>query len=126
MRIGVPIWQDKISPLFDTCSRLLIVVARGGHELSRHETYLDEVDISRRCQRIQRLKIDVLICGAISRPFSMMLEAAGIKVISGITGAVEDVLEAFFHKKRSLANYVMPGYEIDSSYSNKRRKSKWQ
>ena len=115
MRIAIPIWQEKVSPLLDTSSRLLIVVTRGEGELSRFETYLDEVDISRRCQRIQGLKIDVLICGALSRPFVMMLKAAGIDIISGITGRVEDVLQAFFHKKLSHSNYVMPGYENDSS-----------
>ncbi len=115
MRIAVPIWQDKVSPLLDTSSRLLIVVTRGELEVSRFETYLDEVDISRRCQRIQGLKIDVLICGALSRPFLMMLKAAGIEIISGITGRVEDVLRAFFHKRLSNSSYLMPGYEIDSS-----------
>jgi len=114
MRIALPVWQDKVSPLLDTASRLLVVVAERERETSRFETYLEEMDISRRCQRIHSLKIDVLICGALSRAFSTMLMAAGTDVISGITGRVEDVLKAYFHKTIFDSNYLMPGYGTDS------------
>ena len=114
MRIAVPIWQDKVSPLLDAASRLLIVETEDKRESSRFETVFDEVSISRRCQRIQGLKVDVLICGALSRSFSMMLKGAGIHIISGIFGPLEEILQAFFQKTLSCSSYLMPGYELDS------------
>jgi len=113
MRIALPIWQDKVSPLLDTASRLLIVDTKNKTEVFRFETYLDEVDISRRCQRIQSMELDVLICGALSRPFAMMLKAGGIDLIAGITGQIEKVLQTFLHNRRLLSHYLMPGYDID-------------
>ena len=113
MRIALPIWQDKVSPLFDTASRLLIVETKNKTEVFRFETYLDEVDISRRSQRIQNIGLDVLICGALSRPFAMMLKAGGIDLIAGISGQIEEVLQVFLHNRHFLSQYLMPGYDMD-------------
>ena len=109
MRIAVPIWNDKISPVFDTASRLLIINTKNLSEIERFETSLYEQDISRRFLRIQDLKVNILICGAISRPFSMLLMSAEIKIISGIAGPAEDVLNAYLHGSLSNSKYLMPG-----------------
>jgi predicted Fe-Mo cluster-binding NifX family protein len=114
MRIAVPIWNDKVSPLFDTASRLLIVEAENLNEISRFKTYLYEQDLSRRCLRLQDLKVNVLICGAISRPFSMMLMSSGIKIISGISGLAEDVLNAYLHGSLSNPKFLMPGCKTNN------------
>ena len=45
MRIAVPIWEDRISPVFDTASRLLIVEMEDQKDTSRFEILLDEQDI---------------------------------------------------------------------------------
>ncbi|MBA3017173.1 MAG: hypothetical protein KKD12_03290 [Proteobacteria bacterium] len=109
MRIAMPIWNDKVSPVFDTASKLLIIDEKNLNKVSRFETNLNESDLSRRCLRIQGLKINILICGAISRPFLMMLVSSGIKIISGISGLAEDVLNAYLHGSLSNSKYLMPG-----------------
>ena len=114
MRIAVTIWNDKVSPVFDTASRLLIIEAENLNETARFKTYLYEQDISRRCLRIQDLKVNVLICGAISRPFSMLLMSAGIEIISGISGLAEDVLNAYLHGSLSNSKYLMPGCKTNN------------
>ena len=115
MRIAVTIWNDKVSPVFDTASRLLIIEVENLNETARFKTNLYEQDISRRCLRIQALKVNVLICGAISRPFSMLLMSAGIKIISGISGPAEDVLSAYLHGSLSNSKYLMPGCKTNIS-----------
>ena len=114
MRIAVPIWNDKVSPVFDTASRLLIIETKDLNELARFKTYFYEKDLSRRCFRIQELKVNILICGAISRSFSMILMSAGIKIISGISGKVEDVLSAYLHDTLSNPKFLMPGCNTNS------------
>ena len=114
MRIAVTIWNDKISPVFDTASRLLIIEAENLNETARFKTYLYEQDISQRCLRIQDLKVNVLICGAISRPFSMLLMSSGIKIISGISGPAEDVLRAYLHGSLPNSRFLMPGCKNNS------------
>jgi predicted Fe-Mo cluster-binding NifX family protein len=110
MRIAVPIWEDRVSPVLDTASRLLIIELEDQREASRFETLLDEQDIYRRCVRIKRLGIDILICGAISCPFLRMLMVSGIKIIYGISGNTEDVLEAYFCGAINHTKFLMPGF----------------
>jgi predicted Fe-Mo cluster-binding NifX family protein len=109
MKIAIPLWNDRISPVFDTATRLLVVEVAGQEESSRFETILDEEDLARRCLRINRLGVDVLICGAISRPYSRILSASGINIIPQISGLVEDVLRAYFKGELSHPRFLMPG-----------------
>ena len=109
MRIAIPIWENKVSPVLDTASRLLIVEVRGRNEASRFEIYLDEQDLSRRCLRIRRMEVDILICGAISHPFARMLTASGINIIPNISGYTKEVLEAYFQNNLLQPRFLMPG-----------------
>ena len=113
MRIAISIWEDKISPLFDTASKLLIIENETQKESSRYEVYLLKQDISKKCRFIQSLNIDVLICGGVSRQFSEMLKASGIEVISGISGPARDVLEAYLQGTPLHSEFFMPGSQTD-------------
>lgn len=110
LKIIIPVWEDKVSPLLDTARRLLLVDAANGEIVSRCEVLLDEADISRRCFRIWRLKADVLICGAVSRPFRRLLAAEpGLHLVQGISGPVEAVLNAYLEGKLNRPQFLMPG-----------------
>ena len=111
MKIAIPVWEDKISPVLDAASRLLIVELEDQKEVSRFETYLDEQDMSRRCVRIRGLGVDTLICGAISRGFSKILEASGIHIVPGISGHPEDVLDAYVNGNLFRSKFFMPGFQ---------------
>jgi len=58
------------------------VIETGGKKESFHyKTYLEVRGISRRYFQIQGLGVDILISGAISRPFLEKLLASGIRII---------------------------------------------
>jgi len=109
MRIAIPIWGDKVSPLLDTASRLLVVELGDEGETSRFQIFLDEQNISRRSLRIRSLNIDTLICGAVSRPFFSMLLSAGIEIIADISGDPENVLQAYMSGNIFHSRFLMPG-----------------
>jgi predicted Fe-Mo cluster-binding NifX family protein len=109
MRIAVSIWEDKVSPVLDTANRLLIVETRDKTEMSRFEVPLTQTDITQRCSLIKGLEIEVLICGAVSRQFLEMLKATGIQIISGISGLVEEALEAYHRGGLLQSKFLMPG-----------------
>jgi predicted Fe-Mo cluster-binding NifX family protein len=113
MRIAISIWEDKISPLLDTASKLLIIENETQKESSRYEVHLLKQDISKKCRFMQSFNIDVLICGAVSRQFSEMLMASGIEVISGISGPARDVLEAYQQGTPLYSEFLMPGSPSD-------------
>jgi len=120
MRIAIPIWDDKVSPVLDSASRLLIVEAENRNVASRSEIYLDEDDLSRRFFRIQGMDIDILICGAISHEFSRMLTASGVDVIPEISGHTEEVLKAYLQGDLFNPKFLMPGSKRKRNHLRKK------
>jgi predicted Fe-Mo cluster-binding NifX family protein len=113
MKIAIPIWEDRISPVLDAASRLLIVEVVDQEEASRFETYLEDQELTHRCVRIRELGIHTLICGAVSNCFSKMLEASGIDIIPGISGHPEAVLDAYLRGNLCHSKFLMPGFHRD-------------
>ena len=109
MRIAIPLWEGKVSPVFDTAIRLLVVDASKQREKSRFLYYIDENDLTQKCHRIRKLDLDKLICGAVSQTFLKMLLASGIDVIREISGPVEEVLEAYLKGNILQPKFLMPG-----------------
>jgi predicted Fe-Mo cluster-binding NifX family protein len=109
MRLAIPIWGHRISPVLDTASNLLVVEIEDQRETSRSQTFLDENDTSRRCLRIRSLEIDTLLCGAVSRVFLRMLSASGIHVIPEISGPTEDIIKAYLQGGLFRSRFQMPG-----------------
>ncbi|MBN2031888.1 MAG: NifB/NifX family molybdenum-iron cluster-binding protein [Deltaproteobacteria bacterium] len=110
MKLAIPVWENKVSPVLDTASRLLVVEVKEDGDLSRFEIFLDERDLSRRCLRIKGIGVDTLICGAVTRHFSDMLKASGIDIIPGISGQPDEVLSACFEGRLAHDKYLMPGW----------------
>ena len=132
MRIAVPIWEDKVSPVLDTASRLLIVDIKDHKTDASFETYLEDQDFPQRCLRIQGMGVDVLICGAVSRPFLRMLMASGMEIIPGVSGKPDDVLAAYLAGTIHQQEFLMPGFKRErfgqrngiSTVKRKRRRNK--
>jgi predicted Fe-Mo cluster-binding NifX family protein len=112
MRIAIPVWNGRISPLLDTAHRYWIVETKETPEsaTSRSEFFIeDECYLHRRCRRLRRLGVQVVICGAVSRRFSTLIQAAGIELIEGISGTVDEVLAAYLENRLTDKAYRLPG-----------------
>jgi len=120
MRVAISVWEDRISPVLDTASKLLVVENKTEKKSSHYEVYLLKHNIFKRCRFIGSLNIDVLICGAVSRQFSDMLKASGIEVISGISGPAEEVLETYLHGDLNRSGFFLPGSKADHVHQDNR------
>ena len=109
MKISIPIWNDRVSPVFDTASRLVVVEVYEEGERSRFETDISEHFLFSKTTRLTELGVDTLICGAISGQLAHMITNAGIKLIPWISGQVEDVLQAFLKGTLLNLRFMMPG-----------------
>jgi predicted Fe-Mo cluster-binding NifX family protein len=109
MKVAIPHWQGRISPVFDVAGRLLVVEVDDGAEQSRRDVGLDSEDPRLRAGALAQLGTDVLICGAISRQMQMALSAVGIEVIAQTCGEVEEVLAAFTQGRLPQDGFLMPG-----------------
>jgi len=109
MKVAIPTWTGRVSPVFDVARRVLVVTLEGDHEVSREETAIEETQLVARAKHVTQLGVDVLICGAISMPLEAMLASAGMRVIPHICGPVEDVLLAFASGRLTDEMFLMPG-----------------
>ncbi len=109
MKVAIPHWQGRISPVFDVAGNVLLVEFADGAERSRSDTRLDSQDPHARAARLAELGADVLICGAISRPMEWAVSSVGIEVIPQMCGEVEGVLAAFLGGRLGQGPYLMPG-----------------
>ncbi|MBI4200025.1 MAG: NifB/NifX family molybdenum-iron cluster-binding protein [Chloroflexi bacterium] len=109
MRLAIPVWDKRVSPVFDSAGQLLLVdIENGGERSWRWEAIAESVPI-RRARRMVELGVNVLICGGISRPLAALLGASGIRVIPWRAGPVEEVLEAYRTGRLDEARWRMPG-----------------
>lgn len=95
MRVAIPIWAGRVSPVFDVARELLVTDFDHDVELRRETRAIDSIGIAQRVESLGALGVQVLICGAISQPLETMVTASGVRVLPHICGDVEEVLRAF-------------------------------
>jgi len=109
MRLAIPNWNGRVSPVFDAASEVVVVDAAGGRAASRAVYSLPEALMPGRVERLKRLGVNLLICGGVSNPLRRMLEVAGMSVLPGHTGTVDEVLAAFLAGGLGDGRFAMPG-----------------
>jgi len=109
MKVAIPHWQGRVSPVFDVARNLLVVDTDDGVERARQDLVLVVEEPQLRAARLAAIGADVLICGAISRPLEVAVVAAGIDVIPQTCGDVENVLAAFLDRRLRQDTFLMPG-----------------
>jgi predicted Fe-Mo cluster-binding NifX family protein len=105
MRVAVPVWDGRVSPVFDVAGHLVIVEVFG-HEaaaIEEHELRPDRV------QALRELGVEVLICGAISHDLEERVLAACIEVVAEVRGKVDEVIRAYAEDKLARPEFSMPG-----------------
>jgi predicted Fe-Mo cluster-binding NifX family protein len=108
MKIAIPIWNERISPVFDVAQRLLLLKIENGYMGAREEKDLDSTPMAR-VRLLSDAAVDVLICGAISGPLAMQIRQNGTEVICDICGAVSEVIDAYIKGNLESNHFIMPG-----------------
>ena len=109
MKVAVPVWQGRVSPVFDVAGQLLVAELAEGTEVSRREYPLPSAEPEQRASQLAELQVQTLICGAISQALEALLSENGIRVHGRVCGNVDDVLKAFAAGTLGDAQYAMPG-----------------
>jgi predicted Fe-Mo cluster-binding NifX family protein len=109
MKVAIPIWQGKVSSVFDFAHTLLLVELENGIEKERKEIELADKSGLKRADILKRLGVRVLICGAISRPLADMIHSLQIRILPCVTGSTEEILNAYKTGQLDFPKYAMPG-----------------
>lgn len=109
MRVAIPFWQGRVSPVFDEASRILLVDISNKQEQHRQQEFLSEQNPFERARLLPKLGVDLLICGMISQTQQAAICSAGIRIIPHICGSMEDVIAAVLEDRIECSELRMPG-----------------
>ncbi|MBN1843172.1 MAG: NifB/NifX family molybdenum-iron cluster-binding protein [Deltaproteobacteria bacterium] len=122
MKVAIPAWAGKVSTVFDFAHSLLLVEVRSGKEVSRSEIVLDQYPSMLRAVILSRFDVEVLICGAISRPLAGIVTRSGIEIIPFVTGRIDDVLDAFLNARLADSRLLLPGCPAGATKLRRRQR----
>ncbi len=126
MKLAMPVWDNCVSTVLDFSDRLLVVDSRSGVINDRSMADFAGNTIVEKVARMRELNIQVLLCGAVSRPLERMIVASGIDIIPFLRGRVDDVLNAYFSGRLLEPGFMLPGCRRGSGFGRgvgRRRRS---
>lgn len=109
VKIGISSMAGRVAPVFDVSRRLLVVDAENGRPATRQDVGVDAPDAFARVRQLRSLGVEVLVCGAISRPLEALVRGAGVHVVPHTCGPVEEVLAALLDDRLPEQAFLMPG-----------------
>ena len=92
MRVAIPTFGSEVSPRFCFARQVLVVDVENSRELARSTVPLGDTGYPDRLRVLEGCGATLLICGGFNRAFLPEAERAGIHVIWGIGGAVENAV----------------------------------
>lgn len=109
MKAAFPVWNGRIAPVFDVARKALIVERGPGSVLREREEDLPAEPPAAKADRLRKLGVEVLVCGAISRPLQAVVESRGIHAIPFVAGDQGEIVRAWSEGKLTSAFFLMPG-----------------
>jgi predicted Fe-Mo cluster-binding NifX family protein len=110
-RIAIPVFKSRVSPVFDSCARLLLVDLEQNQEIARTEILFEGLSKIDRLKILKNSGVSTIICGGISDGFYKMISNNEIPMIIGIAGEVNQVITAFRCSRLDEPCFYMPGYK---------------
>ena len=108
MRAALAIWNGRVSPVFDVSRQVLVLDIENGDIVAKNEETLDD-DPVLKAATLARLKVETLLCGAVSRPLASILASYGIRIIPFIAGDSDEVILAYLAGDLPNPRLSMPG-----------------
>jgi predicted Fe-Mo cluster-binding NifX family protein len=103
------IWNNRIAPVFDVARHLHLVEAESGRIVRETQELLADELPARKALHLAERNIEVLVCGAISRPLQELVTAYGIQVIPFIAGDLQEVVQVWLSGGSDWRPFAMPG-----------------
>lgn len=94
MRYGIPLLGDRVAPRSTYADSMLTVVLRRNRARTETSSKLADRTLLELAKTLTDNRIDVLVCGGISRQEREFLSARRLEIIDNVVGSVDELLEA--------------------------------
>jgi hypothetical protein len=109
-RIAIPFFMERVSPVLDNCTQIMLVELGQDREVCQTPIGVVAIDLAERVSFFKMLGVKTIVCGAVSDTFHCMLKDAGIVLVCGIAGSVEEIIQACGNGSFRPECFHMPGY----------------
>jgi predicted Fe-Mo cluster-binding NifX family protein len=109
MKAVIPVFKNRVSPVFDWCSNLLLVEIQSGREVGRSKVAAADTDPVHQADQVVEMGAGMVVCGGIGEILLGLIEANHIRVIPGVSGDIDDVLAALIAGELPHPRFMMPG-----------------
>ncbi len=109
MKAAFAHWNQRIAPVFDVAREVAVVEVRDGQVVGERFESLPEQDPTRRALRLAELGVELLVCGAISRPLHSLVSSYGIRVMPFMSGDLGRIVSAWAQGDLTEESFAMPG-----------------
>lgn len=110
MKIAIPIWADRVSPVFDEACKLMLVEIENNRIMNREVFRIANDSLASKAFFLKDNSVNLILCGAVSNAYIRNLLENEIEVIPWLTGSVEEIIAAFLKGVLFENNeFLMPG-----------------
>mgnify|MGYP001544943323 CR=1 FL=1 len=103
MKVALPLWDGKVSTVFDFAREVVVFTINENGKHNRQSFVFADTQLMSHFQLLTKERVNVLICGAISRQLAKLVDHAGIKLHINVCGPIDKVLAAW--QKGELEKY---------------------
>jgi predicted Fe-Mo cluster-binding NifX family protein len=109
VRTAVPAFMGRVSPVFDTCTQLILLEPGSANQLGQRSVAVADKSMHERVLTLQRMGVERVICAAVSDAFFTLLQEARIELVTGIAGEIDEVIDAYRSGALGQSRFRMPG-----------------
>ncbi len=107
--LAIPVFRTRVAPVLDWCSKIILIPEKGADAASGRKIDVMEENTFGLMRTLREEGTKTLICGALSPEMLNYGESIGLKIIHGIAGDIEEVLQAYREQKLDRPQYWLPG-----------------
>ena len=101
MKVAIPRFEEEVAPCFEYSADIAIFTIRGRKVVAQKGFPLQSRDVFDRFRLLRDQQVKTLICGGVQDFFEDLLRANGIRVISWVSGNVDELLDLFIRGRLS-------------------------
>jgi predicted Fe-Mo cluster-binding NifX family protein len=110
LKVAFAVWNDRIAPVFDVVREVHLTDFESGRVVREEtESPLWKGSLTEKAVWLAEQKVDVLVCGAISRPLQSVVAGYGIQVVPFVAGNLQEITRAWLAGTLESGRFAMPG-----------------
>ena len=103
MKVAIPRMGEFVAPCFEYSATIALFTIKDGNVTDQIDFPLRSREPFDRVRLLRDQEVDTIICGGVQDVYEGSLRGSGIRVISWVSGSVDDLLELF------LRGQLVPG-----------------